>query len=229
MATATDTRPYALTLKAAKESASISKGNSKMPGSTFATDSFACKVGSKLAQVKGSVCASCYARRIQKIRPSVDQGWRANYEKAVKLVESNPKQWVAACVFQIERIAIKTGESFHRWFDSGDLDSVAMLAAIVKVAESTPQIKHWLPTREAGIVKQYKAQGGVVPSNLVIRISATMVGDSPISGYANTSTVHRKGESGFGHICPAPTQGNNCGQCRACWTPSVANISYCKH
>lgn len=223
----TTQRPYTLTLKAAKESANISAGNSKMPGSTFAQDSFACKVGSRLANVKGSVCESCYARRIQKLRPSVNKGWSANYEKATRLIANNPTQWVNACVFQINRIAAKTGEQYHRWFDSGDLDSVAQLQAIVDVCHQTPDIAHWLPTRELAIVRQWQSNGGVIPKNLVIRLSAPMVDMRPVRG-ANTSTVH-KHKTPVGHVCPAPTQGNACGSCRACWDSSVANVSYKKH
>jgi hypothetical protein len=225
--TPTKTRPYALTVKAAKESVNISKGNSKMPGSTFAQDSFACKVGSRLAEVKGSVCESCYARRLQKIRPSVNQGWKANYEKATRLIATNPEQWIKACVFQILRIADKTGELFHRWFDSGDLDSVAQLQAIIDVCHQTPYIKHWLPTRELELVRQWQAQGGVIPANLVIRLSAPMVDSKPVKG-ANTSTVHKQ-NAPVGYACPARTQGNQCGDCRACWDASVPNVSYPKH
>ena len=231
----TVTRPYVMTVKEAQESARISTGNSKMPGTTFAQDSFACKVGDKLAKIEGSVCKSCYARRIQKIRPSVNQGWKANLEKARHWLSVNPSQWVGSCVFQINRAAIKSGESFHRWFDSGDLDSIEQLAAICKVAEKTPHIAHWLPTREAGTVKKYLAQGGTIPGNLVLRVSATMIGDAPIRGHANTSTVHVKGKPYTGHACPAPSQGNSCGsvalgnECRACWSPSVGNVSYVKH
>jgi hypothetical protein len=218
------------TLKASIEQAGkISAGNSKMPGSTFAISAKECKVGGKLATVKGSVCDRCYALKLQKLRPSVDKGWSANYEKAVGLIDRNPAQWVAACKFQIERIAKKTEVFNHRWFDSGDLQSVAMLAAICEVARQTPNFDHWLPTREAKIVKDYKAQGGKVPANLVIRISSTMIGDAPIKGHENTSTVHRKGDTPEGHVCPAPEQGGNCGDCRACWSPKVANVSYCLH
>ena len=231
--TLTKTRPYTMTLKAAKESAGkLSLGNGKMPGSTFATDAFACKVGDKLAKVKGSVCHSCYARKIQKLRPSVNQGWGNNQKLAVNLIASAPHKWVAAMVFQVQKAAIKSGQPFHRWFDSGDLDSVEMLSAICKVAKATPEIKHWLPTREAGIVKQYRDQGGSIPRNLRVRLSATMVNDKPVASAkrlgVSTSTVHSKGESYVGHQCPAPDQGGNCGDCRHCWTSSV-NVSYRKH
>ena len=233
MTTATAKRPYTMTLKSAKESAGkLSLGNGKMPGSTFATDAFACKVGDKLAQVKGSVCHSCYARKIQKLRPSVNQGWGNNQKLAVNLIASAPHKWVAAMVFQIEKAAIKSGQPFHRWFDSGDLDSVDMLSAICEVARKTPSIKHWLPTREAVIVKQYRKQGGSIPRNLRVRLSATMVGDKPLTSAkrlgVSTSTVHKNGESFVGWQCPAPDQGGNCGDCRHCWTSSI-NVSYRKH
>ena len=217
------------TVKAATEISRISSGNSKMPGSTFSTDAFACKVGSKLAKVEDSVCSGCYARKLQKLRPSVNQGWRNNYLKATNMIATNPERWADAVAFQIKRIATKSGELFHRWFDSGDLDSVDMLRAIVIACEKTPDIQHWLPTREAKIVKLYRKQYGQEPSNLVIRVSSTMIGDKPMGGHTLTSTVHRKGEHQHGHECPAPKQGNNCGDCRACWSPEVFNISYTKH
>lgn len=219
-----------MTLKAAQADAGkVSLGNGKMPGSTYAISATRCKVGGKLAKVKDSTCSKCYALKLEKLRPSVHQGWLANYEKAVRLIETNPAQWVAACVFQINRAYMKSGQPYHRWFDSGDLQSVAMLSAICDVAKATPAISHWLPTREAAIVKAYKAQGGTIPHNLVIRVSSVMVNDKPIAGHANTSTVHRKGSTPIGHACPASTQGNNCGQCRACWQPNVSNISYPLH
>lgn len=219
-----------MTLKAAQlDAGKISLGNGKMPGSTFAISATKCKVGGKLATVKDSTCSRCYALKLEKLRPSVNQGWLANYEKAVSLIASNPDKWIAACVFQIMRAFAKSGEPFHRWFDSGDLQSVEMLSAICGVARSTPSIRHWLPTRESAIVKAYKAQGGIVPENLIIRVSSTMIGDAPISGHSHTSTVHRKKSDHSGHACPASTQGNNCGSCRACWSHDVPNISYPLH
>ena len=221
-------RRITMLVKEAKAIASISNRNSKMPGSTFAQDAFACKVGSKLAKVKGSVCESCYARRIQKMRPSVNQGWTANYEKAVSLIASNPSKWVDACVFQISRMAEKSGEKYHRWFDSGDIDTVDQLAAICEVARRTPNIKHWLPTREIAMVRGYRKSNDI-PGNLVIRISSPMVGDKPVKDFLNTSTVHTKDGEVFGNECPAYKQGNSCGDCRNCWDASVPNVSYKKH
>lgn len=227
------------TLKSAQNAAGkISLGNGKMPGSTFPISATKCNVGGKLAKVKDSVCNKCYALKLEKLRPSVNKGWMDNYVKATTLIENNPAAWVAACLFQIKRAFNKSGQPYHRWFDSGDLQSVAMLDAICKVAAASPNIAHWLPTRESAIVKAYRAQGGIVPSNLVIRVSSTMVNDNPIAGHANTSTVHDKKSAYTGHACPASSPAHkamdasgksNCGDCRACWNPAVANISYPLH
>jgi len=216
------------TLKAAKETVSVTNRNSKMPGSAFSSSAKHCRVGGRLAKLKGSICEGCYALRIQNMRPSVDQGWTANYEKSLDLIANAPAKWVAACVFQILRFANKTGEPYHRWFDAGDLDSVDQLAAICEVARQTPHINHWLPTRELAIVRAYK---GAIPSNLIIRLSAPMVDQAPVKG-SHTSTVHKL-KPAYGHVCPAPSNGGSCGTgdnaCRACWSHDVPNVSYKKH
>jgi hypothetical protein len=187
-----------------------------------------CQTGAKLAAVDGSVCSGCYALRIENIRPTVAKGWLANYLRATTMIETNADAWVRACVFQINKAFEKTGEPYHRWFDSGDLQSIAMLRAIVRVAELTPNIKHWLPTREATIVRNWQRAGGVRPANLIIRISSTMIGDTPRNA-EHTSTVHRKGKEYHGNKCEAYTRGGQCGDCRACWDDTVKNVSYPKH
>jgi len=239
--------------KAQEESGKVSLGNTKMPSTTFAISAKACKVGSKLEKIEGSTCSRCYALKLQKLRPSVDQGWTNNLLKAEKLISDNPTLWAKQMTFQIERGCKKLGVLFHRWFDSGDLQSVEMLRAIVLCAEMTPDIAHWLPTREAKIVKEYRKLYGKEPRNLVIRVSATMIGDKPIAGHTNTSTVHKKGQEVHGKECLAYRTNKDaivvdldtfqamgkaekkeqdfghCGNCRACWNPSVENISYPLH
>ena len=159
------------TLKSAIETAGkVSLGNGKMPGSTFAMSATKCKTGSKLAKIKDSTCSRCYALKLEKLRPSVHQGWMANYTKATNQIAANPDQWAKAAAFQIVRAWQKSGQAFHRWFDSGDLQSVEMLEAIAQAARLTPDIKHWLPTRESAIVKAW-LKSNECPSNLVIRVS----------------------------------------------------------
>ena len=159
-------------VKNAKLLGNISKGNTKMPGTTFAIDAFACNTGSKLAKIAGTPCSVCYARHLQRIRPSVDQGWKANLAKFRQAAtDDNLTAWVDAMTFQILRY---NTDLHHRWFDSGDLQSVEMLRAICNVCALTPQIKHWLPTQERAIVQEFK-RSNTIPANLVIRISASKI------------------------------------------------------
>lgn len=211
-------------------SGSVSNRNSKMPGTTFAISPSACKVGSKLAAIKGSTCSRCYAIKLEKIRACVRIGWSNNLAKASHMIQIDPAQWSRDMAFMILHHAHKSGVYFHRWFDAGDIQSPEMLHAITLVCDLTPNVKHWLPTRESKLVYDYvTARQEPMPPNLVIRISSTMIGDKPLSRGRNTSTVHHKGQAPFGYACPARHQGNACGDCRACWSPAVANVSYPLH
>ncbi len=207
----------------------VSGRNSKMPASTFALHTNACHVGTKLRAVEGSTCAKCYATKFERMYPTVDVGHRYNTNAANEHIASNPELWAQAMALQISKICAKFNEPYHRWFDSGDLQDVAMLKAIVRVCELTPAIHHWLPTREAKILRDYLAAGHSLPSNLVIRVSSTMIDDKPIAGHAHTSTVHRKASPVHGQSCDAASRGHVCGPCRACWNPAIANVSYPLH
>ena len=221
-----------ITLKQAIEDAGkVTTGNTKMPGTSFPISARRCITGSKLAQVDGSVCSKCYALRLEAFRPSVHKGWEANYLRATTMIDTNPERWSDAAAYQINKATNNMDESqwYHRWFDSGDLQSVAMLRAIVRACVKTPDVKHWLPTREAGIVKDYLKRYGGFPSNLVVRVSSTMINDMPRQGYSHTSTVHKHGADHAGEECEAGKRGNQCGPCRACWNSTVANVSYPLH
>jgi hypothetical protein len=219
----------ALSLAAAKrEAGQVSTRNSKMPGSTFAVTVDKCNVGAKLALIPGSTCHECYAADIEKRYPSVHVGWTNNYHKATSLIATDPERWSQWMAFQILKAYEKTNEPYHRWFDGGDTASLAMLKAIARVCELTPSIRHWLPTREAAVVKAFLRECSL-PTNLVIRVSSTMIDDQPIASHANTSTVHSKGKPWIGKDCDARTRNNQCGPCRACWNPAIPNVSYPLH
>lgn len=203
-------------VKEAKTYGEISNRNTKMPGTTFAIDAFACIKGSKLAKIEGTPCHGCYARKLQKLRPSVDQGWKANL---AKYKAADPEQWVQAIAFQILRY---NTDGFHRWFDSGDLQSVEMLDAIVQVCRMTPKIKHWLPTQERQMVEAYP---GEIPPNLTIRVSASKI-DGKAPNYPNTSGVTKDKAKA---TCFAYLNNNSCGPCRDCWNPEVKHVIYPKH
>tara|TARA_R100001086_G_scaffold114868_1_gene58673 strand:- start:492 stop:803 length:312 start_codon:yes stop_codon:yes gene_type:complete len=103
-----------------------------------------------------------------------------------------------------------------------------MLNKIIIICENTPKIKHWLPTREVKIVKDYLKIYKKFPKNLVVRVSSSMIDGKPLKSFRLTSTVHYK-EKPIGYDCPSRFQQNKCADCRTCWDKRVNNVSYHKH
>jgi len=195
---------------------------SKMPGFSYNLPATRCKTGAKLAKVPGSVCHGCYALKGRYRFPNVKEAMERRYQAAVgpiakgKVIQST--QWIFAMVYLIQ----SSKEKVFRWHDSGDIQSKEHLKRIFQVCELTPDVKHWLPTREAGILSTIDAQN--VPDNLIIRLSATKVDGPAPKSWPWTSTVVTADAS-----CPAPKQDNQCKDCRACWDKKIQNVSYGKH
>jgi len=199
---------------------------SKMPCKSYSLPTIACQTGFKMAQIKGSVCASCYAMK----------GFYSMYANTIepaqhaRLVSIDDPLWVDSMVNLIGT------DEYFRWLDSGDIQSVAMLRKIALVCEATPDCGHWLPTREYGMVKSYIAKFGVLPRNLTIRLSA-MFPDKPVAvplslrdiPGVTVSNVHSKGVACAGQECEANKRGGKCGECRACWNRDVPVVSYQLH
>ena len=184
---------------------------SKMPGPAYNLPASKCITGSKLVKIPGSVCHGCYALKGRYRFPNV----QAALERRLKAIES--PQWVDAMI-QL----IKPHKEF-RWHDSGDIQSLEHLQNIFRICRKTPDTKHWLPTREAQILKRVKVNE--VPRNLVIRFSSHMIDQAPVNFWPWTSTVTTDGN----HSCPAATQNNECKDCRQCWSRDIKNVSYGKH
>lgn len=200
---------------------------SKMPSYGWSITAHRCITGSKLAKVPGSVCSTCYALKGRYLFPNVQKA----LERREKLWENTScNTWINNFVGALTQKYAKLSpdKQYFRWFDSGDLRAVIMLWQIIAIAEATPDIKHWLPTREVGIVQDYRRvyPDRPAPPNLVIRLSAPMIDDAPAKWWPNTSTVVSEKPNA---TCPAPSSGNKCATCRACWDPAVANVAYTAH
>ena len=195
---------------------------SKMPSYGYSLSAFKCKVGSKLRKVLNSTCADCYALKGRYVFPNVQEALDRRMDKLI----NNPK-WVEAMVFLIQWYCTKS--KVFRWHDSGDIQSLEHLQKIVEIAERTPNVRHWLPTREVGIVQEYKKQFGEFPNNLIVRISATMVNGLPHKFHKHTSTVSTEKEFDIDWTCPSSKQDNKCGDCRACWDINIENVTYPLH
>jgi uncharacterized protein CbrC (UPF0167 family) len=200
----------------------------KMPCKSWSIPVAACQTGWRLAQIPGTICSKCYA----------DKGNYAKYHATIEPAQharlaalDEPDLWIGGMT------ALISFDPYFRWLDAGDIQSLLHLEMIAEVCRRTPRTKHWLPTREYGIVKEFVAKHGVdgVPPNLVIRLSAMYI-DKPVTipkslksirGIA-TSNVHSKHTTPTGERCPAPTQKGQCLSCRTCWTPDTV-VSYEQH
>jgi len=195
-------------VKEAKQITGSLTRTSKMPGLSYSLPAWECKTGSKLRLIPDSVCSLCYALKNNYIRYPAIKAAQYRRLEAIK----NPL-WVAAMVVQVKR------QKYFRWHDAGDVQDLDHLNKIYSVCKLTPEVKHWLPTREAWIKKELDR----APANLVIRFSPPMIGQRNDT-WPNSSMVVETGAS-----CPAPSQGGKCGTCRQCWDSTVKVVSYGKH
>jgi len=192
---------------------------SKMPGHSISLSAFKCITGDKLAKVEGSVCHKCYARKGMYNMPNVKTAMQKRWDFF------HSKSFVPQMIDMISRKRVK----FFRWFDSGDVQSVKMAHNILDVIAGTPDFQHWIPTKEAKIWRDaLDSYDKPMPSNYVLRVSATMIDGKPSNAFDHTSTVHKHTQP-TGFECGAYTRDGKCGDCRACWDKNIPNVSYPQH
>jgi len=227
---------------------------SKMPCWGWSLSPLRCNTGSRLRPIPGTTCSNCYASKGQYVFPAC----KAAHEKRYRAWKSDPQLWVESMVTLLN--SKQYGKSgYFRWFDSGDLQSPRMLLDILEVAERTPHISHWLPTREYSMVSKAKEIRAYYnpswPSNLVIRFSTVKVNEIPKpliyeKIWGNWSTVldiesitspelSKSILSALDNsevvLCPAlqrPRESpfyNKCGPCRDCWDKGVKCVAYQLH
>lgn len=234
------------TLKAAESIVGGLSNPSKMPSCGTSLPAQNCNVGSKLRNVKGSVCEKCYAMK-------GCYAWDSTKEALSRRLDClNNDAWVTAMVFIMTNKAVIRATGVFRWHDSGDLQSYEHLLMIVAVAKLTPWIKHWVPTKEKGLLSRYLREFGKLPTNLVIRVSGAMIDGNAPNGFRNTSTVtsDQKAATCRAFLTEKLSDGSyrkltlkqfnalpakhgrdlgHCGDCRKCWNSRIANVSYHVH
>ena len=198
---------------------------SKMPSASWSISANRCKTGRKLAKVKGSVCNGCYALKGRYTFGTVQFA----LERRLDSWENHREQWREAMIYLMHHKKSILAKPHFRWFDSGDIQSAEMLDDINAVAYACPNVSFWMPSKEYKIAREYMRNNAIAP-NLLIRMSAPMI-DQPLPGFAHTSVVYSKENlpEGQGLNCPAPNQGNQCGDCRACWEGTTRQVNYHAH
>ena len=201
---------------------------SKMPCFGYSIPAKYCNVGSRLVNVIGSVCHDCYALKNFYNMPNVMDALELRYQ-IIMLALSNliaRKTWIDSMAYLMNN----RKHNLFRWHDAGDIQSVDHLRMIVEVVELTPQIKHWLPTKESKMVEEYFNLYGAIPENLCLRLSGNMVDKGAPTKLANrlgvqTSSVTTKGDQS----CVAYKQDGECRDCVSCWDTNNMNTSYPLH
>ena len=195
---------------------------SKMPCKSYSLPTVACKTGYKMSKIAGSICSTCYANKGNYLQyaNNIEPAQHARLDSLVDPL------WISAMVAHIG------SDRYFRWHDSGDLQGLWHLEKIAQVAELTPSCKHWLPTREYSMIKQYIAKHGQLPKNLIVRLSAMFVDKAvtipaSLQGQANVAVSNVHTSTPIGFECKAPNQGGKCLDCRACW--STKPVSYKIH
>jgi len=216
---------------------------SKMPGTSFSVPAQACITGAKLAKIAGSVCFECYALKGAYRYPVVKKALQVRLD------------FLNSASFVVDMVALLNNKkaSEHRWFDSGDVHSVAHCLKIIAVCKATPHKKHWIPTKERKLWQQALTMESL-PDNAVVRYSATMVDEAPPAKWENSSAVFTDIKNAVGKLCEAYRTKKNgdmisnqeyktlkknkqlstldlghCGNCRDCWSRNVKTVTYPKH
>lgn len=201
---------------------------SKMPGAAFGLPPEACNVGARMAAIPGTVCSACYAMRGQY---SFGDATAAQQRRLLLLYGTDATTWVNAFVRVLEKARV----DFFRWHDSGDIQGVWHLQRIVDVCRATPHIRHWLPTREIAVVREYQAQAraqqaagldaGIFPPNLVVRISgnkpdqpAPQVEGCTTAAVYTAGKIPVQGEACHAYDVNGKMRPEGCGDCRLCWS-----------
>jgi hypothetical protein len=191
---------------------------SKMPTMSISLPATLCKTGQKLRKVEGSVCSKCYACKGA-------YTWKSTVNALQRRVDAlGSSDWVDAMVSLMEQKKRIRESGLFRWHDSGDLQSLEHLRSIADVARRTPQIKHWIPTKEKGILREFLKRDKL-PDNVVVRLSGAMI-DGPAPNAEHTSTVTSDPSKA---TCRAFENDGQCGECRKCWNKDVQNVVYLQH
>ena len=221
----------------------LSKPSKMSAATSFSIPAQLCITGGKLAKIEGTVCFDCYALKGAYIWAPVQKA--LNY----RLDKLNAPEFVTEMVAELNKKRAK----LHRWFDSGDVHSVAHCLKIIAVCKLTPHKRHWIPTKERGIWEQALKMESL-PDNAVVRYSAHKVDAAPPAKWENSSAVITDISKPIGKLCEAFRTKKNgamisleeyktakaekklgkiglgfCGDCTACWSPDVKTVSYPKH
>ena len=166
-----------------------------------------------------AACAGCYATTGNYNYPNVKA------PRAFNKDDWKRDEWVA------DMVAALQNERYFRWFDSGDMYSLALAEKMLQVMNATPWCHHWLPTR---MMKFEKFKGVIAAMqalpNVMVRFSADSVDGTFTAGVHGSVIIPDAATPPAGvHVCGAYANDGKCGTCRQCYDKNTAVIAYPAH
>ena len=197
---------------------------SKMPGASLSLPAgTTCPTGAKYRNDPNGICSKCYAQKGLYNQPKVKEcrQWRLAYTQTA--------EFVTDMVGLLHREA-RLGRPHFRWHDSGDTYSLEYGHKIMDIIEATPEIWHYIPTKEVALFTQLLA-ARKKPRNVVVRISAVHIDQLPASIPAGCQgcMTFKTARPTQAFPCHATMGDHSCGACRACWNPNIPLIAYKLH
>ena len=194
---------------------------SKMPCRSWSLEAFTTCAGA--IDKDGNevdACKGCYAR---------DGNYRFTNVRAVRVF--NKQDWKRDAWVD-DMVAELDNDRYFRWFDSGDMYSLALAHKMLEIMQRTPHCNHWLPTRQHKfakfdlVIRQMQA----LP-NVVVRLSSDSVMGETIEGRTTSVIIPDTSYSVDkpAKVCDAYERQGKCGTCRACWSKDVQVIAYPVH
>ena len=164
-------------------------------------------------------CKGCYATTGNYNYPNV---------KAPRLHNRDDWQCTDWCDAMV---ALLDKDRYFRWFDSGDMYTLALAEKMLEVMQRTPWVKHWLPTRMHKFPKfrQVLEAMQALP-NVSVRYSSDNVNGEYIEGLHGSVIVPTADDVTDGMtLCKAYDNAGKCNGCRACYDKGVSVIAYPAH
>ena len=153
----------------------------------------------------------CYAKRLERMRPSVRQAYKHNYD----MLNSGPNTYWR----EVETSIMMS--RFFRYHVSGDIPDNVYLAHMIDIAERNPHCEMLCFTKKYNLVNDFLDFGGTIPQNLHIIFSGWH--DIEMVNPYNLPEAHVRYRDGSTTAREdAKLCGGNCTECAitdgGCWT-----------
>jgi hypothetical protein len=130
-----------------------------------------------------------------------------------------------------DMVAELSKDRFFRWFDSGDMYTLALAEKILEVMKRTPWCNHWLPTRMYKFPKFRQVLSEMQAlKNVSVRFSSDSVTGDYTKGLHGSVIIPTAEDVKKGMtLCQAYENEGKCNGCRACYDKKVKVIAYPAH